>query len=332
MYMSTLVAYINELRNYDTDSRIVKTKIMKKIIGAIFLLIFINNQVLSQETKLSISELVINSTIRIECSGDTIVNGKKARFTSIGTGFYFQFKIDSLYLPVIVTNYHVIKKTDKCKLNFTESILNKPNYGSIITETINYSENPWIRHPKVDLAILPINPIIQNIIKTENKIPYVIYYTEDLLPTKKLLDSLSAIEEVFMIGYPKGLWDKTNNLPIVRKGITATPVYLDYEGNNQFLLDIPIYSGSSGSPVVLLNQGSFPSRTGALAIGNRLALLGINVQSKEYDAEGELILPSINAKIETKTKLPINIAIVIKSEELLEFKPILKNLLGTNNK
>ena len=305
---------------------------MKKIIGAIFLLIFINDQVSSQETKLSVPELVVNSTIRIECSGDTTVNGKKLRFASIGTGFYFLFEFDSLSLPVIVTNYHVIRKTDKCTLNFTESISNKPNYGSIITKTINNSENPWIKHPKVDLAILPINPIIQNIIKTENKIPYYSYYTENLLPTNKLLDSLTAIEEVLMIGYPKGLWDKTNNLPIVRKGITATPVYLDYEGTNQFLLDIPIYSGSSGSPVVLFNQGAFSSRTGVASIGNRIALLGINVESWDYNAKGELILPPDNSKVETRTKLPINIAIIIKSEELLKFKPILKNLLDTNNK
>lgn len=300
---------------------------MRKFILAIFLIVFVSSSVLSQDNTLSTSELIVNSTIRIQCSGDTIVNGQKLRFTSTGTGFYFSFKIDSLTIPVIVTNYHVIKKTDKCELKFTELISNKPQYGSQINETINDSDKKWIKHPNVDLAILPINPIIEDIKKSKNKVPFTVYFTENDLPNSELIETITAIEEVLMVGYPKGLWDKTNNLPIVRKGTTATPFYIDYEGNKQFLLDIPIYSGSSGSPVILFNQGSFSSRKGGLSIGSRLALLGINVQSWDFETKGELILPQPNTKIETKTNLPINVAVVIKSEELLDFKPILKNLI-----
>lgn len=301
---------------------------MKKTIRVLLLLfISVNYQVLGQGTKLSTSELFINSTIRIECSGDTIHDGVKKRFTKTGTGFYFQFQYDSLFLPVIVTNYHVIKKTDKCNLNFTESISNIPVYGSTISETLNISENNWIKHPKVDLAIFPLKPILDYIKLNKNKTLFYVCFTEDHLPDQNLLDSITAIEEVFMVGYPKGLWDKTNNLPIVRKGITATPAYLNYEGKKQFLLDISNYSGSSGSPVVLFNQGAYSTRTGSLLIGTRFALLGINTQSWDYDAEGEVKLPTGSQKIEVSTRLPINIGIVIKSEELLEFKSLLKPFL-----
>jgi len=300
---------------------------MKKTPGILLFLIVISYKVSAQESKLSTSELFINSTIRIECSGDTIHEGVKKRFSSTGTGFYFQFRYDSVFLPVIVTNYHVIRKTNKCNLNFTESISNKPVYGSTFSEAFNITENDWLKHPKVDLAIIPLKPILDYIKTTRNKTPFYVVFTEDLLPNRNILDSITAIEEVFMVGYPKGLWDKTNNLPIVRKGITATPAYLNYEGKKQFLLDIPNYSGSSGSPVVLFNQGVYATRTGNLTIGNRLALLGINTQSWDYDAKGEVDQPSINQKIEVKTKLPINIGIVIKSEELLEFKALLEPYL-----
>jgi len=45
-----------------------------------------------------------------------------------------------------------------------------------------------------------------------------------------------------MIGYPSGLWDTKNNLPIVRKGITATTPYFDYNGKREFLVDIAAFA------------------------------------------------------------------------------------------
>lgn len=301
------------------------------LIFFILFMLIIANRGISQVTTLSTSELIINSTIRIECNGDTIINGKTVGFSSTGSGFYFEFKMDSLFLPVIVTNYHVIANSLYCVLKFTELVNNIPKYGSIITYTLKNSSKIWIKHPIVDLAILPINPIIDEIKQTEHKTPLTISYSEDMLPSKALIDEITAIEEVFMIGYPNGLWDKTNNLPIVRKGITATPVYMDYEGKKEFLLDIPIYSGSSGSPVVLFNQGTYSTRAGGIIVGNRIALLGINVESWNYPAEGKLLLPSNFKQIQTTTQIPFNIAIVIKSEELLGFKPILKRMIDSKN-
>lgn len=288
---------------------------------------------MSQPNILSTSELIINSTIRIECYGDTILNGNKVPFTSTGTGFFFEFLIDSMRVPVIVTNYHVIQNTHSGILNFTENDKNDiPKYGSIISEKIMDFDKKWIRHPNVDLAILPINPVIENLYKTKNIILFTTSFSEDLLPTKNLLDELTAIEEVLMIGYPKGLWDKTNNLPIVRKGITATPVYINYEGRKQFLLDIPNFAGSSGSPVVLYNHGSYSTKKGGIVIGSRIALLGINVQSYDYGAKGQVVSPPNDPLIQTSTKIPLNIAIIIKSEELLDFKPILKSLINPGHK
>lgn len=299
-----------------------------KLICSLSLLLILSDKTMSQVATISKSELIVNSTIRLECTGNSLINGKSVVY--IGTGFYFTFKIDSLFVPVIVTNNHVVANSNTCILNFTESIDNAPKYKSIIKYTLQNSSNMWIRHPNVDLAILPINPIIEEIKKTKNRTPFIIPYTEDLIPSKILLDEITAIEEVLMIGYPKGLWDKTNNLPIVRKGITATPVYLDYEGKKEFLLDIPNYGGSSGSPVVLFNQGSYSSKQGIINIGERIALLGINVQSIDYQAEGKISLPANKTPIQTMTQVPFNIAIVIKSEEISGFKPIIKMIIDSN--
>lgn len=187
----------------------------------------------------------------------------------------------------------------------------------------------WIKHPTEDLAILPVNPIIQNVIKKQQRDPFLIYFDESLIPSKDLVEEIDAIEDILMVGYPHGFWDEKNNLPIVRKGLTATPFYLNYNKEPHFLIDIPIYPGSSGSPVILFNQGSYSSRRGGLVVGSRIALLGINVQSINYNALGELAPQSGAPRIPTYTNLPFNIAVVIKSSELASFRPILQSLVRT---
>jgi len=57
-----------------------------------------------------------------------------------------------------------------------------------------------------------------------------------------------------MIGYPNGLWDHVNNLPLIRRGITASHPGVDYqiEGQNGpgvTVIDMACFPDSSGSPV-----------------------------------------------------------------------------------
>ncbi len=129
-----------------------------------------------------------------------------------------------------------------------------------------------------------------------------------------------------MIGYPFGLKDEFNNLPIVRKGITATPYYLNYESNPKFLVDIPIYFGSSGSPIIIYNSTSYNDRIGNTFFGRRFLFLGINYATYTRNFEGKLIpkfSTDITDSLKVSTQIPYNIAIVIKAEKLLDFKPLI---------
>jgi len=130
-----------------------------------------------------------------------------------------------------------------------------------------------------------------------------------------------------MIGYPYGLRDKTNDLPIVRKGITATPPYLNYNSQQEFLCDIPVYPGSSGSPILIFNQGSYSSRNGSLYLNTRLLLLGINYATYNKNYDGKIVpkaMYNVNDSLKVITAIPYNIGIVIKSQRILDFKPLLK--------
>src|SRR5437763_136516 len=50
-------------------------------------------------------------------------------------------------------------------------------------------------------------------------------------------------------------------------GVTANPLQADYDGRPVFLIDASVFPGSSGSPVVICNQGGFATRQG-FAVGN----------------------------------------------------------------
>ena len=292
---------------------------MKKIIlFASYLIVFEKGY-----TQVDITEQLINTTIKIVGLKDSLVNGKIEKYQSIGTGFYFNFVKGTDTIPVIVTNAHVISKCHTGYLRFKSYGNGKVNYGDLLSIKIENFEKKWIKHGSEDLAILPLMPIKDETYRLYKKIPFSISFSESDIPPDSVLNNLLAIEDVLMLGYPRGLADEVNDLPIVRNGLTATPVFLDYQGKQRFLLDIPIYPGSSGSPICLLNQGSYATKKGGIVLGSRFYLLGIAVQSNNYTAIGVTVAKDSIPSLEVKTELPYEVAVVIKAKKLFDFKPIL---------
>ena len=95
-----------------------------------------------------------------------------------------------------------------------------------------------------------------------------------LLPKSNDIDELSAIEEITFIGYPSAIYDTVNKIPVIRQGITATPIWNDFKGERAFLIDAGVFPGSSGSPVFIYNRGAFPTRNG-ITVGSRIKFVGI---------------------------------------------------------
>ena len=65
---------------------------------------------------------------------------------------------------------------------------------------------------------------------------------------------------------------------IVRQGITATPIWNNFKGEEVFLVDAGVFPGSSGSPVFIYNRGTYPTKDG-IAVGNRLLFVGVMTQT-----------------------------------------------------
>ena len=261
--------------------------------------------------KLSLSERVCYSTLRIEAS-------IPPSSISTGTGFLFNFQIDeNKYIPCLVTNKHVIEGSTATSIEISYE-----KGGEMYHEPISISTSFWILHPNpdVDLCLLPIQ-LLYNILVSQGKTPYVIPMDESIIPSQEQLEALSAIEDIVMIGYPDGIWDQVNNQPIIRKGITATHPCKDFNGKKEFLIDAACFPGSSGSPIMVLNQGGFVDKKGNLNWGaSRVMLLGVLYAGPVHTAEGKIAFAAIP---KAYTSIPNNLGIVIKSSRIMEFKALL---------
>ncbi|MBW1658612.1 MULTISPECIES: S1 family peptidase [Flavobacterium] len=265
---------------------------------------------------ISISDLISSSTVKIETFDK---NG------GIGTGFFFDFNpqtpetMDSL---AIVTNWHVVEEVENGQFTLTKKDQNgEPLNTEHLTIFLENFESHWTPHPdpEIDLCILPIKSIM-HLIKED------FFYTSfdaSLIPSQEEIDSLCAIEEIIMLGYPDALWDSHNNKPIARKGITATNPRLPYCGYEEFLIDAASIPGSSGSPILIYNIGQYLDRNdNHYFVKYRLFLLGILYEGPQFTAEGKIERVKIKKKKIVTTQIPINLGAAINSCKILDFEKL----------
>lgn len=255
---------------------------------------------------MSIAEKLLYSTVKINAIS-------QGNIISTGTGFYSTFnRTSDSCLPVIITNKHVIKRADtiNIKCHIKDQNANKPS-GNLVN--INISLNGIvINHPdkNVDLCAISFAAVINGGTDIFNSIIEM-----DLIPDESEWEMLDAIEEITMTGCPNGLSDDTNNLPLVRRGITASDPSKLYNGRQEFVVDMACFPGSSGSPVFLYNpMGYFDKHSGSYQIGSvRLKLLGILYAGPRINQRGQIVLDT-GLKFEIATMM--HLGYVIRSSEL----------------
>lgn len=268
------------------------------------------------------AEMLMHTTVRLECQ---LSNGG----ISTGTGFFFSFKVDdNQHVPVIITNKHVINNSKAGTFVLTKSnTQGQPIIGETERIILNDFEGLWVKHPEddVDLAVFPISPLYRQ--AEANGIQFFAPpIDEDLLPNPEKLADLSGLETITMIGYPNGIWDEKNNMPIVRRGITATNPKYDYNGLPIFIIDCACFPGSSGSPVLIFDQGGYLDAKGTLNLGRgRIILLGILFAGPQHIAEGEIQtieVPLAQIPI-SLSRIPNNLGFVVKAHKIADFRNIL---------
>lgn len=269
---------------------------------------------------MTITEKLSYSTVRIECE-------MRDGSISCGSGYFFSFKNNPethQYIPVVITNKHVINNSKTGRLIFTI----KKNNAPIDTEHFSFSienfEQYWKKHPdsNVDLCAMPIAPFLK-VAESEGKELFFIPLDFSLIPDKQKLDTLSGMEEIVMVGYPNGIWDRVNNKPIYRKGVTATHPCIDYNGKKEFMIDAACFPGSSGSPVFILNENGYSDKNGNAYLGaKRILLMGTLYAGPQHTARGEIEIIDVptSQKPIAISSIPNNLGLVIKSERIKEIE------------
>lgn len=276
------------------------------------------------------------STVRIES------------FTSkgkgVGTGFVFAYEeadrlpegLDTIFF--LVTNKHVVEKAKGGWFYFLgASGPGSPALGhSVQIQAPSYTE-AWHGHPdpEIDVAVLSLNLMIHHKEKpdgpTIGEITSVAPIRSVHVPTpQQIEENLDAIEEIVFIGYPDGRYDTVNLTPIARKGITATPLQLDYGGKPVFMIDASVFRGSSGSPVFAApNTIRSNENRDVSIVGSQMMLLGILKGVFATTAEGKIELVPIEPDEEThdaeETDSPPSApGVAIKVEQMIDLGYVFK--------
>ncbi|MGI0014734.1 MAG: S1 family peptidase [Nitrososphaera sp.] len=278
------------------------------------------------------AELMTHSTARITCTYESHKGGT-------GTGFFYRFSGEDYAYPVLITNKHVLKNQEGGAAVEGEFILsrigengNRLHISHVPIGFHGYADG-WIPHPVdgIDLCVLPLAPWLEVMEERAIK-PFIVYNDISSLPTKEQYNSFSPMEKITMVGYPDGIWDQVNNLPIVRYGYTATAANIDYNGQEVFLIDAAVYPGSSGSPVYLYDESVKLTKKSeaenVISQKTRIHLLGVAsaVKTQSWDGTIEVRDIPISKMPVPVTDIPINLGIVIKSTRISEFEPLLRKM------
>src|SRR5918996_4033961 len=281
------------------------------------------------QTGLNDAEFFSHNTVRIEAE---LSQG----YNSIGTGFLYQFfSSNKTGFPALVTNRHVLENAMSVTLEFnpTGEDNNVDFNGRKLVFKVTEFQNGWYKHPNpnIDLAVIPMSAII-NRISESGVHPFITFFRRKNFPKPEEWNGLSALEPIIMVGYLNGIWDSFNNLPVLRRGMTATHPKIDFEGRPEFLIDSAVYTGSSGSPVFLFEYKDIMLGRDLNLGKDKPRLVGILYGCYLHQQAGymkSIPIPTVKKQIPV-INIPNNLGIVIKSKELDGFISLIDRKISEN--
>lgn len=251
----------------------------------------------------------------LDCA--TLVQSHNQNTISFATGFFFTFNIDGNAVPVLISNRHVLEFPQAIQIHLRVSNFQSRdeqlNSYHRVEVNMNIEGSVFLHpNPEIDLALVPLAGLMRQC-ESQNEYIANFFIPESSLLAEEEFRSLTAIENLIMIGCPEGHYDYFNHLPLIRRGITASHPTYDYNGKPVFLSDIACFPGSSGSPIFLYNPFGYADyQTQTYRFGeSRIKLIGI--QSAGY--------------LKPDTQQFINLAIAQKAYLLKDFKSLLQNYL-----
>jgi hypothetical protein len=174
---------------------------------------------------------------------------------------------------------------------------------------------------------MPFGKLIQQKLGEKN-IPFYTGIDSTKIPSREEWERYHASEDILVIGYPNGLIDELNNLPIFVKGNTSTHPNFDHYGREEFLVNANVYPGSSGSPVFSLDDNFFAKSREYQEGSDKARLLGILYAGYGYNIRNSSEVCNAISSTHINSCIPMNICNAIKSTKLLDFEPILREAMS----
>lgn len=257
------------------------------------------------------------------------VAGKPAA-TAYGTGFLYRFTLPGGDVPCIVSNKHVLEGRPWIEVGFAQRTADgRRAFGPSTNVRVPAGVLSVIGHPDpdVDLAIMPIGPLIDDL-EAKGFDPFVLLLDNSVCITPDRAEALNAATDVIMVGFPNGLMDEANNLPVLRRGSLATPYRANYAGKRDFMIDIAAFGGSSGSPVFAFYNGMEPTPEGMSMGGQSFYLIGVLHSGPVLDAEGRIEQRPVPTQTVIVTQQMIHLGCCAKIDLLNGFLPDLEKSAG----
>lgn len=246
-----------------------------------------------------------------------------------GTGFMFAFaQSDKHSVPCIVTNKHVVEGADmiRARLHFGKD--NRPT-GEYINCNFDISHGVpfWHPDPNIDLCAFAYADILRQA-EEKGKAIFFRHLDMNIVPESGEWEYFDALEEVIMIGCPNGLSDEINNIPISRRGITATSLTKNYNGKPEFMVDMACFPGSSGSPIFLYNRNGYLDRKeNSYNIGaQRVKFVGVLYAGPLISSDGRIVLSHM-PRVEISSMMHLGNA--IKTSELRVLDQLIRQMTDT---
>ena len=179
------------------------------------------------------------------------------------------------------------------------SVMGKTAVRALYTNQIYYLKT------EIDTMLTNLNNtlagLINEISKTEFKL-YSSYIPVNLIAKETEISNGEIVPDIFVVGYTDSVRDKVNNLPLIKKGICSTPIFEDFNGNKEFVIDCNLDFGNSGSPIYAL-------------FGNTYKLVGVVCEVKQLLIDSEFYN---GVKMNGFCAIPSGIAIAIKTNAVFD--------------
>jgi S1-C subfamily serine protease len=189
---------------------------------------------------------LINATVQLE---QPLADGQR----TVGTGFLVSAPTaDGRPRTVLVTAAHVFEKMPSAGVKVGYRIADAKGGWSFAPQTLDIRARSggelWTQHPDRDVAVMEIKAPPEF---AKAAIPLNWLAEEDTFARY----STGPGDEMFALGFPRGLSANKAGFPILRAGRVASYPLTPSADYPTFLLDFAVFPGNSGGPVFLADGG-----------------------------------------------------------------------------